>query len=680
MDTFIVRPFGKKMAVRKDKATGALEEVPVDFDNTEDKLILPALRKAGLDGGTTGTIFEAGDIREDMFSLLLLADVVIADITISNANVFYELGIRHALRDKKTILIKCPGFDETPFDILGYRYVTYDKDDPAKALPDLVRAVRATKLASRSDSPVFKMLPKLEVQDTERFLAVPSAFGEEVDLAFAGKQTGKLALLAAETKGFAWEVPALRMVGEMQFRLNDFEDAAFTWERVRNHYVADREANDRLATIYQRLAENILEKDAYSGLDLLAQSDLAIKRLLGSLSQFDKSKRAEIYSLKARNAKTRWLYKWQAHTDDTRGKKALQSPFLHDAFQDYLRGYYEDLNHFYSGINALGLLTVIISLAESHSDIWELEYDTEDDARIALKQLKDQHQKVCGVVHSSIEAEKKRLEREEQTDSWLDMTEAELLCLTSTRPQRVNSFYTKIIQEANDLNFDAAKRQLRIYEELKVMPENVQAALGAFSEVVLPDDPAARHYILFTGHMIDQSQRKEPRFPPAKEAAARAAIKEAVQQEIEKSKGPVMGMSGGACGGDILFHEVCEELSVPTELFLALPREQFLVESVQFAGPQWVERFDRLYKKLPKKILAQSKELPAWLQTKPQYSIWERNNQWMLYSALDCGGMQMSMLALWDGKGGDGPGGTAHMVEVAKNRGAKTIILDLKKL
>ncbi|MDQ3845479.1 MAG: hypothetical protein M3342_15945, partial [Bacteroidota bacterium] len=655
-------------------------EVLFDFDQIEKLLILPALEKVALAGGTTGNIFEAGDIREDMFSLLLLADVVIADITIHNANVFYELGIRHALRDKKTILIKCPGFDETPFDILGYRYVSYEKDDPAKALPDLMRTLQETMLANRSDSPVFKMLPKLEVQDTERFLAVPPAFGEEVELAYAGNQMGKLALLAAETKGFPWEIPALRMVGEMQFRLKDFEDAKLTWERVRNRNTADPEANDRLATIYQRMAEGIMEEDQNNGWDLLAQSDLAIKRLLENSTHFDKSKRAEIYSLRARNAKTRWLYTWRDAPDENRREKALQSAFLNDAYEDYLRGYYEDLNHFYSGINALGLLTVIISLAEAQPNIWALEYDTDEDAKAALKELKVQQQKLRGIVQASIEAEKKRLEREGQSDAWLNMTEADLACLTSNRPQRVSSLYTKVIQEANNLNFDAAKRQLLIYEQLGVLPDNVQAALSAFTQAAAPDTGTKRHYLLFTGHMIDQPGRKEPRFPPDKEPAARAAIKAAVQQEMAKIEVPVTGISGGACGGDILFHEVCEELGIPTELYLALPREQFLVESVQFAGPQWVERFDRLYKKLPKKVLTQSKELPAWLQSKPNYSIWERNNQWMLYNALDCGGLRMSLIALWDGKGGDGPGGTAHMVEVAQGRGAKAMIIDIKEL
>ena len=117
--------------------------------------------------------------------------------------------------------------------------------------------------------------------------------------------------------------------------------------------------------------------------------------------------------------------------------------------------------------------------------------------------------------------------------------------------------------------------------------------------------------------------------------------------------------------------------SDPAELHLVLPREQFIVESVQFAGHDWVDRFDNLYLTLTKYILSESKELPRWLQKKKNYSIWDRNNLWQLSSSLVNGGINMTLLALWDGRGGDGPGGTADMVKEAKARGAKTIIISI---
>ncbi|MEO6069814.1 MAG: tetratricopeptide repeat-containing protein [Chitinophagaceae bacterium] len=665
MQAFIVRPFG----IKQD----------IDFEKVERELIQPALKAVNVAGATTAKIVEAGNIREDMFSQLLLADLVIADLSIHNANVFYELGIRHALRDKKTFLIRS-NKDEIPFDLKTDRYLSYDAANPAASIPSLIEGLKATLLSDRQDSPVFFMLPKLAAQDPDLFLVVPSDFGEEVEVAKAGKQLGKLALLAFEAQGFPWEMQALRSIGDVLYCLKNFEDALIIWEKVRTRYPLDLDANDRLATCYQRLAEREMTTNEANGLELLALSDLAVKRILDNYLKLDKNKRAEIYSLKARNAKTKWINSWRNSSKEDRAKNALHSPFLEEAYKDYLHGYTEDLNHFYSGINALGLLTTIISLAQSVPQEWSGEYDSDEEAANALKKYIDQQTKLITVVQISIDSEKMRMESEQKKDPWLSMTEADFACLTQSRPQRITSIYQKVIGEANDLNFDAAKRQLLIYEQLNVLPANISAALSAFAAVKENEVVKKQYYFLFTGHMIDKSDRAIPRFPPAKEAAVRAAIMEAVEKEKASISGSILGIAGGACGGDIIFHEVCGELGIPSELLLALPRELFVVNSVQRAGVAWVNRFNSLFTKLPKKVLSQTEEMPKWLQKKENYSIWERNNLWMLNNGLACGGMQLCLFALWDGKMGDGVGGTQHMVEEAQKRGAKTIIIDINKL
>jgi hypothetical protein len=163
--TFIIRPFGKK----KDRAGRE-----IDFDQVQAVLIEPALKAVGLGGGTTGEIVEAGNIREAMFGSILEADIVVCDMTIHNANVFYELGIRHALRKKRSVLIRgTPVADDVSFDNLTDRYLAYDLDKPEAALQGLTDTLTATLASENTDSPIFEMLPALREVDPASVQVLP---------------------------------------------------------------------------------------------------------------------------------------------------------------------------------------------------------------------------------------------------------------------------------------------------------------------------------------------------------------------------------------------------------------------------------------------------------------------------------------------------------------------------
>ena len=117
INVFVVRPFGIKPVTIRGK-DGKDTSVDVNFDEIDRLLIKAALAKNGLEGVTTEVIAEAGNIRVDMFQMLITHHLVIADISIDNANVFYELGIRHGLRPKGTILLRFPtSGKDVPFDL-----------------------------------------------------------------------------------------------------------------------------------------------------------------------------------------------------------------------------------------------------------------------------------------------------------------------------------------------------------------------------------------------------------------------------------------------------------------------------------------------------------------------------------------------------------------------------------
>ena len=93
---FVAMPFGSK-----PNPSGGT----IDFDAVYADLIRPAIEAAHMDPLRADEEAAGGIIHKPMYERLLLAEIVIADLTFANANVFYELGVRHAARPRSTILM-----------------------------------------------------------------------------------------------------------------------------------------------------------------------------------------------------------------------------------------------------------------------------------------------------------------------------------------------------------------------------------------------------------------------------------------------------------------------------------------------------------------------------------------------------------------------------------------------
>jgi hypothetical protein len=685
MRAFIIRPFGIQSGI--------------NFDEVASLLIAPALDAIGAEGRETLDIVESGNIRADMFRRLLTADLVVADLSIHNANVFYELGIRHALRNHGTVMLRCDA-DKFPFDLQTDRYFVYKKENPASSLDTLVKTLRRTNEAAKKDSkakdsPVFSLLPALREQDSSIFNLVPRDFAEEVVRAADAKRAGDLALLSYEVKGLEWEIGGWRAIGRAQFDLKAWVGAKETWKHVLALEPDDPEANLLLGTVYERLGDMTL-------------SNTALERVRDN-PDAKPVDRAESYSLLARNAKTRWRGEWEGRTPEERAAAALRSPYLLDSFENYERAFYEDLNHFYSGLNALAMVKVMLGLAEALPGVWAERFRKPSKAAEALEEYGEDADRLAGAVGLSLAAAARRLEREEQKkDVWAKISVADHCFLTTAEASPfVASAYRNALAGAPDFAAESVSKQLAIYRDLGVLGANLEAVfdvVGHPPALRAPGDqaPAAapqqrKRVLLFAGHMIDAPGREQPRFPADKEQIAREKIREAVVKEMESGAGVASGYAGGASGGDILFQEVCAELGIPTHLYLAIPPPKYVATSVQKAGSQWVERFWALYNKHQERNLTrilsdatnvadESEYLPAWLHEKDDYNIWQRNNLWMLFNALDEGcdpksdDPNLTLIALWDGEGGDGLGGTCDLVEKVKGLGARCEVINTKKL
>jgi hypothetical protein len=179
--------------------------------------------------------------------------------------------------------------------------------------------------------------------------------------------------------------------------------------------------------------------------------------------------------------------------------------------------------------------------------------------------------------------------------------------------------------------------------------------------------------LVFTGHRIDAPGRAKPRFPAAAESTAREMIRQAVESQLDSADTPISAIAGAASGGDILFHEVCDELNIPSEAHLAKPPSDYIEASVADGGPDWIARFAAITASRPVHVLAET-------DGDGDLSVWDRSNLEMLDTAKERAGDGVTLIALWNGEGGDGPGGTAGMVKRVRERGGQAIVLDAKEL
>lgn len=146
---FVIMPFG----------TREVSGTKIDFDSIYRDLIHDTVEAMGFRSVRCDKIQHAGSIHQDMFTHIATDALAIVDITMANPNVFYELGVRHALQPSITILVKKCGLS-IPFNIQGLRVIEYP--DPggsfAEAVAKIKSFIEAGLHSVLPDSPIFSIL------------------------------------------------------------------------------------------------------------------------------------------------------------------------------------------------------------------------------------------------------------------------------------------------------------------------------------------------------------------------------------------------------------------------------------------------------------------------------------------------------------------------------------------
>lgn len=153
---FVIMPFGDRPA----GPTHSIEVIP--FDRVYNDIIRPVGERAGLQVLRIDEVRRPGRIADQYLRELFQSELVIADISLANSNVFYELGIRQAISTGRTILIALLGSD-LPFDIRGQRVLFYDISTLAGVLEarnELAHWI-AEPLSIKSENPIREFLESI---------------------------------------------------------------------------------------------------------------------------------------------------------------------------------------------------------------------------------------------------------------------------------------------------------------------------------------------------------------------------------------------------------------------------------------------------------------------------------------------------------------------------------------
>lgn len=337
---FVLMPFGKK-----PDAMGNL----IDFDAVYHQLIGPAIAQAGLEPLRADEEMTGGIIHKPMYERLILCEYAVADLTTANANVFYELGLRHAIRPWSTVLLFAEGgrlpFDVGPLRAMPYRLTAEGTPTDAEAtmaalVSRLTEAHRAAQENPAIDSPVFQLIegyPEIDHIKTDVFRD-RARYSAEIKARLAEARPRGAEALHALVKG----------LGEIK----DLEsgviiDLFLSYRDVK----AWQDMVDLVNEMPRPLAATVMVQEQLAfALNRLGRSEEAERTLAELLERRGPS--TETLGLLGRVYKDRWE-KAVKQSDKFRARGELNK-----AIDAYLRGFEADWRDAYPGINAVTLMEI----------------------------------------------------------------------------------------------------------------------------------------------------------------------------------------------------------------------------------------------------------------------------------------------------------------------------------
>ncbi len=639
---FVAMPFGVKRTERSifpdqhQHSSRVAQKVQINFDRIWRRLLRPALEQAGCKPYRADEEPGAGDIRTDMFFELVTGEFVLADISTLNANVFYELGIRHGVSPRGVLLID-GGWHRRPFDVapdrtFSYRGDLFEPGNPADPL--WVQHVKretdrlATRLraaiandASTVSSPVYKELTGLKPADwSEIQNAKARYFGNQLQEWSARVSKAKRRSHVGDILTLSCDAPN-RLI-EWQLRvdtahalvdLGRYERArellrAMVTENPTCHesryalaktltYLARSAENSQMVREYQSRAEHEIELAQYAG-----------------------GKTPEAHRLMGRIYKYRWLNRWEhAQAQDERRQLAAQFlEFAKRSLSHYWKALMNDLGCLQAGLNLISLYRLCMWLSPN-------------DTIGAVPNLRD----TIGLVKIAARRHLKSSRRQEaigknETDViWATATLAEIALLSDEQWDEAETLFRRVATHP-DVSVSQLKTiddQLNMYEKLGFQAEGVLCVRKHIS---------ARLMELPVFNYLKQTETSITSLPKifvfkaaaidekGHEKAIQNRIRDLLRKEWHIGKNDIVICSAQE-GIEIILAEECIAIGAAVRLVLPLHRRDFVNHVVRKNGPGWDLRFFELTEKC--EVLEQPIRLG---KTPVDVNPYDRNDIWCL--------------------------------------------------
>ena len=342
---FVLMPFGTKEDENGRK---------IDFNAIYNNLIRPAIEDANMDAVRADEEMVGGFIHKPMFERLLLCDYAIADLTTANANVFYELGVRHTAKPYSTLSLFSK--DATlPFNVSSLRSYAYSLDE-GKQLDEIEKdRAYITKWLNDArepvkDSPLFQFFDEMKphVISHEK----TDVFRDRVQYAIETKKELQKLRDSKNKKGIK--------VFENSLNLNDVEGGVlidiFVSYRALDAWEEMIVLESKMPS-YLRKSLIVREQLAFA-LNRAGKSQEAERVLLEAIKEYGGN--SESFGLLGRVYKDRWKNEINPMLKKSWHKKAIDI---------YMQGFKADIRDAYPGVNAVTLMSSLDEVDERLEEI-----------------------------------------------------------------------------------------------------------------------------------------------------------------------------------------------------------------------------------------------------------------------------------------------------------------------